>query len=63
MLFETKRKLKEDAILAEERATIHFRKLNQIELILKNADKNQEMYYETLYKIKRVIFPNTTFKR
>ncbi len=62
-MWGTKKQLKEDAMLAEERAVIHFRKLNQIEIILKNADKNHEMYYETLYKIKRVIFPNTTFKR
>lgn len=63
MPFETKKQLKQEAELAERRAVIHFRKLNQIELILKNADKNHEMYYETLYKIKRVIFPNTNLKR
>lgn len=62
-MWETKKELKKDAELAEERATIHFRKVNQIEIILKNADKNHEMYYETLYKIKRVIFPNTTLQR
>ena len=43
--------------------TNHFRKVNQIEMILKNADRNHEMYYETLYKIKRVIFPNANLKR
>ena len=62
-MWVTKKELKKDAELAEERATIHFRKLNQIEMILKNADKNHEMYYETLYKIKRVIFPNANLKR
>lgn len=62
-MWETKKELKKEAELAEERAVIHFRKLNQIEIILKNADRNQEMYYETLYKIKRVIFPNTTLQR
>lgn len=62
-MWETKKELKKDAELAEERATIHFRKVNQIEIILKNADKTHEMYYETLYKIKRVIFPNTTLQR
>lgn len=60
MRFETKKELKKDAELAEERATIHFRKVNQIELILKNADRTHEMYYETIDKIKRVIFTNTT---
>lgn len=63
MPFETRKQLKQDAELAEERAVIHFRKVNQIEMILKNADKNHEMYYETLYKIKRVIFPNANLKR
>lgn len=62
-MWETKKELKKDAELAEERAAIHFRKVNQIEIILKNADKTHEMYYETLYKIKRVIFPNTTLQR
>ena len=60
MRYETKKELKKDAELAEERATIHFRKVNQIELILKNADRTHEMYYETIDKIKRVIFTNTT---
>lgn len=62
-MWETKKELKRDAVLAEERAVTHFRKVNQIEIILKNADKNHEMYYETLYKIKRVIFQNTNLKR
>lgn len=39
------------------------KKVKDIEQILKNADRNHEMYYETLYKIKRVIFPNTNLKR
>ena len=62
-MWETKKELRKEAELAEERAVTHFRKVNQIEMILKNADRNHEMYYETLYKIKRVIFPNTTSKR
>lgn len=62
-MWETKKELKREAVLAEERAVTHFRKVNQIEIILKNADKNHEMYYETLYKIKRVIFQNTNLKR
>lgn len=62
-MWETKKELRKEAELAEERAVTHFRKLNQIEMILKNADKNHEMYYETLYKIKRVIFPNANLKR
>ena len=62
-MWETKKELRAELENAEERAVIHFRKLNQIEMILKNADKNHEMYYETLYKIKRVIFQNANLKR
>ena len=62
-MWETKKELRAELENAEMRAVTHFRKVNQIEMILKNADKNHEMYYETLYKIKRVIFPNANFKR
>ena len=62
-MWETKKELRAELENAEQRAVTHFRKLNQIEMILKNADKNHEMYYETLYKIKRVIFPNANLKR
>ena len=60
---ETKKQLREEAENAELRAVTHFQKLNKIEQILINADKTHEMYYETVQKIKRVIFPNTTLKR
>lgn len=60
---ETKKQLREEAENAELRAVTHFRKLNQIELILNNADKTHEMYYETVEKIKKVIFPNANLKR
>lgn len=60
---ETKRQLREEAENAELRAVTHFRKLNKIEQILKNADKTHEMYYETVEKIKKVIFPNANLKR
>ena len=62
-MWETKKELRAELENAEDRAVTHFRKVNQIEMILKNADKNHEMYYETLYKIKRVIFPNANLKR
>ncbi len=55
-MWETKKELKDELVNAEERATIHFRKLNQIENIIKSADKNHEMYYETVRKIKNVIY-------
>lgn len=60
---ETKKELREGWENAELRAVTHFRKLNEIENILKRADRTHEMYYETVDKIKRVIFPNTTSKR
>lgn len=45
---------------AEERALIHFRKLNDIEYILKNSDNKKENYFITLDKIKRVITSDQT---
>ena len=60
---ETKKQLREEAENAELRAVTHFQKLNKIEQILINADKTHEMYYETVQKIKKVIFPNANLKR
>lgn len=60
---ETKKQLREEAENAELRAVTHFQKLNKIEQILKNADISHEMYYETVEKIKKVIFPNANLKR
>lgn len=62
-MWETKKQLRKEAENAETRAVNHFMKLNKIEKILKNAEQTHEMYYETVYKIKKVIFPNTTLKR
>ena len=45
---------------AEERALTHFRKLNNIEYILKNSDKKKENYFITVDKIKRVITSDQT---
>lgn len=58
MLIETKKQLRQEAENAELRAVTHFQKLNKIEQILKNADKTHEMYYDTVQKIKKVIFTN-----
>ena len=60
---ETKKQLREEAENAELRAVTHFQKLNKIEQILNNADKTHEMYYQTVEKIKKVIFPNANLKR
>lgn len=53
---ETKRQLRKEAMNAELRAVTHFEKLNKIENILKQADAKHEMYYDTVQKIKRVIY-------
>ena len=62
-MIETKKQLREEAENAELRAVTHFQKLNKIEQILINADKTHEMFYETVQKIKKVIFPNANLKR
>lgn len=56
MFFETKKELKEQLEEAETRAVIHFNKVNKIENILRQAEIIKENYFETLDKIKRVIF-------
>ena len=62
-MWESKKQLKVDAENAEKRAVTHFQKIDKIERILKHADYTKEMYFVTLDKIKRVIFPNTTSRR
>ena len=37
---------------AEERAVAHFRKLNRIESIIKEGEKNNELYCNVVSKIK-----------
>lgn len=58
MLIETKKQLRQEAENAELRAVTHFQKLNKIEQILKQAEYKKEMYYDTVQKIKKVIFTN-----
>ena len=62
-MWETKKELRAEPENAEMRALTHFQKLNQIEVILKNADFKKEMYYVTLDKIKRVIFTNANLNK
>lgn len=54
-MFESKRKLRERAENAERRATIHFRKLYNIEWILKEAERNKTPSVHVVDKIKEVI--------
>lgn len=45
-------RLKAERDNAEERATIHFRKLNRIENIIKEGEKNKDPYFNIVDKIK-----------
>ena len=63
MFFETKKELKEQLEEAETRAVIHFNKVNKIENILRQAEIVKENYFETLDKIKRVIYSTSNSDR
>ncbi len=52
---ETKRELREELENAELRAVTHYRKLFKIENIIRESDKNKELYAFTIDKIKRVL--------
>lgn len=52
---ETKKKLKEKANNAEQRAVCHFRKLQEIEQIIEIAEMNKTPSVIVLDKIKEVI--------
>ena len=52
---ETKKKLKEKANNAEQRAVVHFRKLQEIENLLGRADINKTPSVIVVDKIKEVI--------
>jgi len=54
-MFESKKKLKEQARNAERRATMHFRKLYQIELIIRQEEENKTPAVHIVDKIKEVI--------
>ena len=54
---ETKKKLKEKANNAEQRAVVHFRKLQEIENILGRAEINKTPSVIVVDKIKEVIRP------
>ena len=54
---ETKKKLKEKANNAEQRAVVHFRKLQEIEQIIGVAEMNKTPAVIVLDKIKEVIRP------
>lgn len=52
---ETKKKLKEKANNAEQRAVVHFRKIQEIENILGRAEINKTPSVIVVDKIKEVI--------
>lgn len=49
---ETKKKLKEELMNAELRAVTHFRKLQNIERIVRESETSKELYADTVRKIK-----------
>lgn len=55
MIFESKKELRKELENAELRAVTHFRKLNQIETIIKNGEEKKETCFEMIKKIKDVI--------
>ncbi len=63
MIFETKKDLRNQLEEAETRAVIHFTKLNKIENILQQSEITKENYFETLDKIKRVIYSTSNSDR
>lgn len=54
-MLESRRKLKEQAINAEQRAVIHYRKLHKIEMILRQAEIEKTPAVFIVDKIKEVI--------
>lgn len=48
-------KIKKMENRAEQRAIIHFKKLNQIEKILKESEIKKENYFKTIEKIKEIM--------
>lgn len=54
-LFKSKKELKKQINDAEYRALTHFKKIFQIQQIIKEADKNKELYVITIDKIKKII--------
>lgn len=56
-MFETRKKLKEECLNAEQRALEHFRKLHNIENIILKAEKEKTPAVFVVDKIKEVIRP------
>ena len=54
-MWETKKQLKEDLENAEMRAVTHFRKLNQIESIIRNEQANKTPSVHIVEKIKKIL--------
>lgn len=54
-MFETKKQIKEKAILAEERAVMHFRKLNSIENIIRIEESRRTPTVFIVDAIKKVL--------
>ena len=54
-MWETKRQLREELENAEERAVTHFRKLNQIENLIRIEEANKTPSVHIVEKIKKIL--------
>ena len=62
-MWETKKKLRAELENAEQRAVTHFRKLNEIERIIRIEEIKKTPTVYIVDKIKRVIFTNANLNK
>lgn len=62
-MWETKKKLRAELENAEQRAVTHFRKLNEIERIIRIEEIKKTPSVHIVDKIKRVIFTNANLNK
>lgn len=57
-MWETKKQLREELENAEQRAVTHFRKLNQIENLIRIEQANKTPSVHIVEKIKKILVPD-----
>lgn len=62
-MWETKKELRAELENAEQRAVTHFRKLNEIERIIRIEEIKKTPSVHIVDKIKRVIFTNANLNK
>ena len=62
-MWETKKKLRAELENAEQRAVTHFRRLNEIERIIRIEEIKKTPTVYIVDKIKRVIFTNANLNK